>query len=143
MTYKSFLASAILACSSLSLMAQDNIKLLVGTYTNGSSKGIYSFELNQRTGDVTALDTLEITNPSYLTLSLDGSMIYAVNETNDKNAALSAISFDSENGKMRFVNSALTKGEDPCFVDTNGNMAVTANYSGGSMSVFHLAELVN
>lgn len=41
-------------------MAQDNIKLLVGTYTNGSSKGIYSFELNQRTGDVTALDTLEI-----------------------------------------------------------------------------------
>ena len=139
MTYKSFLASAILACSSLSLMAQDNIKLLVGTYTNGSSKGIYSFELNQRTGDVTALDTLEMTNPSYLTLSLDGSMIYAVNETNDKNAALSAISFDSENGKMRFVNSALTKGEDPCFVDTNGNMAVTANYSGGSMSVFPLS----
>ena len=79
MKYKLFLASAILACSSLSLMAQDNIKLLVGTYTNGSSKGIYSFELNQRTGDVTALDTLEITNPSYLTLSLDGSMIYAFN----------------------------------------------------------------
>ena len=140
MNYKSFLACAIFACSSLSLMAQDNIKLLVGTYTNGSSKGIYSFEVNQRTGDVTALDTIEITNPSYLTLSLDGSMIYAVNETNDKNASLSTISFDTENGKMRFVNNALTKGEDPCFVDTNGNMVVTANYSGGSMSVFPLND---
>ena len=37
---------------------------------------------------------------------------------------------------MRLINRQLTGGEDPCFVETNGRMVLTANYSGGTMSVF-------
>ena len=116
--------------------AQDNIKMIVGTYTNGSSKGIYSFNINQTNGDVEPIDTFAVTNPSYLTLSLDGSVIYAVSETNDENAALWSIGFDTELGKMTPLNNRLTKGKDPCYVSTNGNLVLTANYSSGSMSVF-------
>lgn len=138
MKCKHFLAGALVLALGQSTMAQDNIKMLVGTYTNGLSKGIYSFNINQTTGETSAIDTLEITNPSFLTLSQDGTIIYAVNETNDKNAALASIAFDIETGKMKFINSLKTNGEDPCYVDTNGNIAVTANYSGGSISVFDL-----
>jgi putative 6-phosphogluconolactonase len=120
--------------------AQDNIKMIVGTYTNGSSKGIYSFNINQTNGDVEPIDTFAVTNPSYLTLSLDGSVIYAVSETNDENAALWSIGFDTELGKMTPLNNRLTKGKDPCYVSTNGNLVLTANYSSGSMSVFPLND---
>ena len=33
-----------------SMMAQENVLMLIGTYTNGSSKGIYSYRFNQNTG---------------------------------------------------------------------------------------------
>ena len=132
-----FIATLIIAIG-LNAQAQDIIKLLIGTYTNGSSKGIYAFNFNQQTGEASPLDTLEIKKPSYLTPSMDGMMIYAVSENNDATASVNAINFDDESGKMKMVKSVPTRGEDPCFVETNGNLLLTANYSGGSVSVFPL-----
>ena len=83
------------------------------------------------------LDSLEMRNPSYLTVSRDGSMIYAVSETNDENASLNIISLNKKGG-MRLLDTAATEGGDPCYVAQNGRIALTANYSGGSMSVFSL-----
>ncbi len=116
--------------------ASDEIRLVVGTYTGSGSKGIYSYSFNQSTGDAVPLDSLSLTNPSYLTPSRDGRFIYVVSENNDNTAALSAIQFDKATGRMTLLNSQLTGGEDPCYVDVNGQLALTANYSGGSMSVF-------
>ena len=128
----------LLLAVSINIMAQDEIKLIIGTYTNGSSKGIYTFNFNQQTGESFPLDTLEVKNPSYLTVSRDGKMIYAVSENSDSTAAINAISFNSTTGKMKFINSQPTHGEDPCYVETNGNIVLTANYGGGSMSLFPL-----
>ncbi|MCH4148754.1 MAG: lactonase family protein [Prevotella sp.] len=130
--------SLLLLAASLNAMAQDEIKLIVGTYTNGSSKGIYTFNFNQQTGETSPLDTLAVKNPSYLNVSSDGKMIYAVSENGDATAAINAISFNSTTGKMKLINSQLTKGEDPCYVEMNDNFLLTANYSGGSMSLFPL-----
>lgn len=118
--------------------AQDNLMMLVGTYTNGHSRGIYSYRFNQTTGEARALDVLEMRNPSYLTVSDNGRMIYAVSETNDENASLNVISLD-KNGGMRLLDQSETAGADPCYVAQNGRVALTANYSGGSMSVFQLS----
>jgi len=120
--------------------AQQNLSMLVGTYTDGGSKGVYAFSFNQETGKAILLDSLEITNPSYLTFSKDGSRFYAVSETNGVQASLYTMSVNRRNGRMRVLNHTRTEGADPCYVATNGQLAVTANYSGGSMSVFQLSN---
>lgn len=118
--------------------AQDEISMVVGTYTNGESKGIYSYSFNQSTGLCKPLDTLEISNPSFLTLSSDGKVIYAVSENSNDKATVSAVNFDSATGKMSLLNSQPTKASGPCHVATNDNFLLTANYDGGSISMFPL-----
>ena len=129
----------MLLSSFCAMQSQELVMMFVGTYTDGGSKGIYSYRFNQVTGDVKILDSLEIRNPSFLTISHNRRLIYAVSETNDENAALNIIKFRT-NGGMRVLDTIITEGADPCFVATNGRIAVTANYSGGSMSVFRLSK---
>ena len=52
-----------------SLLAQERVTMLVGTYTGGGSKGVYSYRFNQSTGDAVILDSLEMSNPSFLTIA--------------------------------------------------------------------------
>lgn len=127
----------MLLCSICPIHAQDSFVMLVGTYTDSSSKGIYSYQFDQNTGEAKALDVLEMRNPSYLTISADGRIAYAVSETNDEQASLNIVSLNKD-GSMRLLDTAATEGADPCYVDQNGQIALTANYSGGSMSVFNL-----
>lgn len=117
---------------------QDELTMLVGTYTNGTSHGIYTFRFNQQTGQAVALDSLALPNPSFLITSADGKHVYAVSEMNDSTAALSALDFDEQSGCLTLANTLPTQGEDPCHVSTNGKLVLAANYSGGSLSVFTL-----
>lgn len=119
---------------------QDELAMLVGTYTNGSSKGIYTFRFNQETGAAVVLSSAALPNPSYLVPSEDGKRVYAVSEMNDSTAALSSLSFDRKTGELRLLNTVPTFGADPCYVATNGREVLTANYSGGTMSVFPLQK---
>ena len=121
------------------VQAQEVEMMFVGTYTDGGSKGIYSYRFNQQTGKAEVLDSLEMRNPSYLTLSRDDRLIYVVSETHDDQASLNIVRI-TKNGGMRLIDTAPTEGEDPCYVATNGDLALTANYSGGSMSVFQLTQ---
>ena len=138
--HKSFLLTLLFPLQILPGMAQSAIRMVVGTYTDGTSRGIYSFVFDQVKGIAHALDTLNISNPSFLTISQNGSRIYAVSENSDSTAAVNAIRFDSRSGKMQLINSQSTKGADPCYVSTNGRILLTANYSGGSLSIFPLAK---
>ena len=119
--------------------AQEMVTMLVGTYTDGGSKGVYSFRFNQETGEAQVLDSLEMRNPSYLTAPSKEGLAYVVSETNDEKASLNVIIID-KNGGMRLLDFQPTEGVDPCYVATNGRIALTANYSGGSMSVFQLGQ---
>lgn len=136
------LGLSIAACTS----RKDNngktneLAMLVGTYTDGTSKGIYTFRFNQETGMATPLDTIELPNPSYLVPSEDGKRVYAVSEMNDNRAALNTLSFDKATGELHLLNTEPTLGADPCYVATNGKSVLTANYSGGNMSVFPLLK---
>ena len=123
-----------------SMQAQEKMMMLVGTYTDGESKGIYSYYFNQETGETEALKSLSLKNPSYLTVSRDGRLIYAVSETNDERASLNTIRLNPKTGEMLLLHSAAVMGGDPCYVATNGKTVLTANYSGGSMSVFSLNQ---
>ena len=114
--------------------------MLVGTYTDGGSKGIYTYSFDQETGDARALSSLALKNPSYLTVSHDGGRVYAVSETNDNQASLNTIRLTPHTGEMQLLGSVPVMGGDPCYVASNGKTVLTANYSGGSMSVFSLSR---
>lgn len=116
--------------------AEQELTMIVGTYTSGDSKGLYSFQFNEENGTATALSEVEVENPSYLAVSADGKFVYAVSEFgNEQAAAANAFAFDKEEGTFRLLNTQKTGGGDPCYIITNGSRVITANYSGGSISV--------
>ena len=121
------------------MQAQELGMIFVGTYTDGGIRGVYSYRFNQVTGEAEVLDSLEMTNPSYLTVSRNDRLIYVVSETHDDKASFNIVRV-YPNGSMRLIDSVPTEGKDPCYVATNGEIALTANYSGGSMSVFRLSQ---
>lgn len=134
--YACLASLSLLACQSV----EKELTMVVGTYTDGDSKGIYTFRFNQETGEHIALNEVEVSNPSYLTLSADNQFVYAVSEHGDGREAVNAFNFNKETGALQFINKQETKGADPCYVATNGKNVVTANYSGGNVSVFPIAQ---
>ena len=126
-------AIAVLGCNK----AQEPLTLLAGTYTDTGSKGIYSYKFDPASGESTPLAVTEVANPSFLAVTLDNKMVYAVTEQ-QKDAAVSAFDFNSADGTLKFRNSQPTDGKDPCHVTILGNEVVATNYSSGSMTVFPL-----
>ena len=106
---------------------ENELTMLVGTYTSGTSKGIYSYRFNEKDGTATPLSETEIENPSYLIPSADGKFVYAVSEFNNKQAAANAFAFNKEKGTLELLNSQQTGGEDPCYIIANENNVITAN----------------
>jgi 6-phosphogluconolactonase (cycloisomerase 2 family) len=114
--------------------------MLVGTYTSGGSTGIYVYRFDENTGKTEYVSAAQAVNPSYLAVSSDGNYVYSVGE-NDRDAAMVyAFSFDKATGKLSRLNEEKTNGAAPCYISAgrSGNFVVTANYSGGNVSVFPL-----
>lgn len=141
---KLLLAILFLAIGTTVVIAQNTPhKMFVGTYTTDGSYGIYVYDFNETTGSATLLDSTKIENPSYLALNKKGDRIYAVEENGGTNpGAISAFSFNNKTNKFQFLNREKTGGDHPCFVaiDKNGSTVVAANYTGGSLSVFHTTK---
>ena len=113
------------------------LKLIVGTYTNKTtSEGIYIYDFDSKTAETKQLNIIKnVSNPSYLALSPNKKMLYSVYE-DGKNSAASAIRFGTKSGDAKFLNKEATNGQNPCFILTDSKNVLTANYSGGSISVF-------
>jgi 6-phosphogluconolactonase len=128
----------LIIISITSMQAQKNIlNLIVGTYTNTcESKGIYVYEFNTKKAQIRLKKRSDsLVNPSYVSLSKDRKFLYAVNE-NGLESTVSSFEFDSESGKMTFINKVDSKGADPCYLINDDKNVITANYSGGNISVF-------
>src|SRR5271165_5071922 len=69
----------------------------IGTYTRGTSKGIYAWRFEPSTGKLTPLGlAAETSNPSFLAVHPNHRFLYAANENNT--GTLSAFSIDSATG---------------------------------------------
>ncbi|GHU66771.1 6-phosphogluconolactonase [Bacteroidia bacterium] len=118
-----------------------SLYLLVGAYSDGTTPGISVYDFNPQSGDFEYLSDIKgVVNPSYLVVSPDEQFVYSVNETSD--GAVSAFRFDKPAATLTLLNSQPTEGADPCFININKEKTfiVTANYNGGSISVFPLNE---
>lgn len=119
---------------------QNELTMLVGTYTSGASKGIYTYKFNQENGTHTSLSMVEVSNPSYLTLTDDNRYVYAVSEDNNGSEKVTAFEFNRNKGTLKELNNVPARGGAPCYVTTNGKYVITANYSGGNIAVFPISD---
>ena len=125
----------------------DIFTLFVGTY----SDGFYAYDFDQRAGEFVGegpVAKAEMPNPSYL--AVRDSRVYAVSEMPDTTASVWAWRWGG-NG-FELINSQPTgvipseakespfRGEDPCYVSTDGNLLAVANYSGGTLATYRLRE---
>jgi 6-phosphogluconolactonase len=123
--------------------------LYVGTYTGGAanSKGIYRFDFDAGTGELTnrAL-AAETKNPSFLAIHPNHRFLFAVGEVDSyqgkSGGAISAFSIDSRTGDLKLLYQQSSGGPGPChlIVDKAGRHVLAANYSGGSVCVLPIAS---
>ena len=108
--------------------AEHNYTLYVGGYGDHASK--YSF--NSRTLEITKLADFDEANPSFITLNPSGSVLYAVSENGNK----SGVSAFKNSFTPTKLNRRTDIGSGPCYITFYKDYVLTANYGGGSISLF-------
>jgi 6-phosphogluconolactonase len=110
--------------------------LVIGTYTKGTSKGIYVYRFYTETGKLAYLSQVATSNPSYLCVSSNNKFVYAVNE-DGKDGGVSSFGFDAKTGVLTPINNQPSQGADPCYIsiDKAQKNVFVANYSSGNLSV--------
>ncbi|NBA94302.1 lactonase family protein [Pseudomonas sp. R5(2019)] len=148
----------ILIVGALGLMSEEveaapTHELLVGTYTQGSSEGIYRYAFDTRTGQIAPepLQVVKSANPSWLTLSRDQHTLFVVNENGpgqaDPAGRVSSFSIDRKSHQISPVNQVASLGDEPTHssLSSDGRYLFVANYAvqptpGGSVSVIPVGE---
>jgi 6-phosphogluconolactonase len=122
--------------------------IYVGTYTApdvppggthpSTAVGIYVFRMDPHTGDLTPLQIVPASNPSFLALDPSLTHLYSVNE--DLAGRVSAYAIDQANGTLMFLNAASADGAFTTHlsVHPSGQYLFAANYGSGNDPVFRL-----
>jgi 6-phosphogluconolactonase len=144
---KASISLTIFSCIPRSLRAIGQKTLAyVGTYSSpadggGNGKGIYLFEMNPATGELTLIDLAAAApNASWLSLDPSGRFLYAANEVANfagNTGSVSAYAVDRLNGKLQLLNVVSSEGAGPAHlsVDLSGKYVFVANYAGGNVAV--------
>ncbi|WDF75192.1 lactonase family protein [Novosphingobium sp. KACC 22771] len=150
MIFKVLLGSFALALGASSALATP---LLIGTYTGKESKGIYLYHFDDRSGRIDArpVQVMTADNPSWLVLSPDHRLLYAVDENGeggrDPVGRASAFRMEPTSGRMTFINRVSTLGAEPTHasLSKDGRYLFVANYAvspdpGGTLSVLPVGK---
>lgn len=106
-------------------------ELLVGSYTDGASQGIYRYRFDEGRIDPQPLQVIPASSPSWLTLSTDRRRLWVVNE--QPVGAVSAFSLDRTR-RVVPLNSVDSQGAEPTHSSSSkdGRFLFVANYGGSS-----------
>ena len=123
-------------------------ELLVGSYTQGQSQGLYRLRFNEGTGRIDAkpLQVVKSSNPSWLTLSKDQKFVFVVNENSpgqvDPIGRVSSYSLAPKTHQLNLINQVQSQGNEPTHssLSADGTYLFVSNYSvdvdpGGSLAV--------
>lgn len=111
----------------------DKLNILIGTY----GENIYVYSFDQSSLEFTEKAKTEARNASYALAGKDAQGgIYAVSETGDGSGAYSF----ADDGKILLTSEKRQTGADPCFVLLHEGYMITADYSGGSISIFPIMK---
>ena len=128
-------------------------ELLIGTYTQGQSQGIYRLQFDSRSGqlDATPLQVFQSANPSWLTLSGDQRRLFVVNENGPGQAdvvgRVSSLAIDPKTRQLSLINQVQSLGNEPTHssLSVDGQYLFVSNYSvaadpGGSLAVLPISR---
>jgi 6-phosphogluconolactonase len=113
----------------------------IGTSTYSEAQGqradgIFVYRMDPENGSLEKIQAVESgPEPTFLALHPNRRFLYAVNEAAEGQAAAFAI--DPASGRLSYLNRESLGAPGPCYVTLapQGNWLLTANYSGGSVSV--------
>jgi len=135
---------ALMLCACTSMKQKETMEkmyLMVGSYATPEEEGIKVYAWDGEKGEAAYVSGLKgISNPSYQVVSADGERVYSVGEDDGLTSTAHALSFDKSQGRLALMNTQLTQGGAPCYINLslNENFVITANYMGGSISVLSL-----
>ena len=111
----------------MTLPTKDNSVLInVGTY----GQHMYRYAIDTETLEIFSIDVVDAHNASYVID--EGENVYAVSETGHGSGAYSF----ADAGQMVKTAELRQTGADPCFIMAYDGKVLTADYSGGSVTVF-------
>ena len=113
--------------------------LYVGSYTAGTSKGIYCWKFDSKDGKISPLGLMaEAPQAAHLWIAPNHKTLYTVNWENE--GGVSAYRIDAKTGALTFLNKTSSHGAQPnqVVVDPSGQVAVTVNYTSGTMAAYKL-----
>jgi 6-phosphogluconolactonase len=141
----------LLACNKTAEEAEESAgyKILVGTYTQKGSEGIYYYTLDDKMASPKLIsNTKGVNNPSFLTYF--NGVVYNVSEADG--GKVQAYAFDEITGQFTFLNEQESGGAHPCHISVNNGVVYAGNYSGGSLASFpieangsigNIAQIIN
>lgn len=146
------LASGVGAMSAQAA-SENEVELLVGSYTQGKSQGIYRLQFNSDSGRITPepLQVFKTANPSWLTLSKDQQRLFVVNENGkgqtDVVGRISSLAIDPKTNELTLINQVKSLGEEPTHssLSADERYLFVANYGvhedpGGSLAVLPIND---
>lgn len=113
--------------------------LYAGSYTDGTSKGIYAFRFDEQTGALTPLGlAAETPQPAHLWIAPNGKTLYAVNWQTP--GGVSAFGIAPDTGKLTLLNRVTSQGDKPnqVVLDPTGRLAATVNYTTGNLVAYRV-----
>jgi len=130
------LASGITAFPALAQNMTET-DLLVGSYTQGKSEGIYRYRFDTQSGkiDLQPRQVIKSENPSWLTLSKDQHLLFAVNENgpgqSDTVGKVSSFAIDGKTHTVSPINQVVSHGDEPTHssLSADGRFLFVANYA--------------
>lgn len=127
------LTGLVVSCGS-SQLQDTTVPLYIGTYTSGSSEGIYMARFDTVSGKADNIQLLvSIVNPSFLTLAGNGKLLFAVSEHTDHKPNLYSLRLGRN---WELADSLHTGALASCYVSVVGKkMLAIANYVSGDVSL--------
>ncbi|MCD5992595.1 lactonase family protein [Pseudomonas sp. CDFA 602] len=133
--------------------AMTDTELLLGSYTQGKSEGIYRFGFDSQTGkiDPKPLQVIKTGNPSWLTVSKDQRYLFAVNENgpgqSDAVGKVSSFAINPGTHEVTPINQVKSQGDEPTHssLSRDGRYLFIANYAvnpdpGGALAVMPVGK---
>lgn len=110
------------------------LRAYVGTYTRGESKGIYMYDMDPETTEITLAGTVEIKNPVRQTISQSGKFLYSCC---DEGVGAFKI---KDNGDLEPFGTHSVQGIRPCYLITEADdrFLIAAGYFDGKLTILAL-----
>ena len=128
----------------LSFAVAEPLDVWIGTSNHKTSQGIYHTTIETRTGKLQDTKLVaEMSGPGFLELHPSGKVLYAVGSYESAPSVVAyRIQGNAKNRSLEYVGHEPIGDAGPCHVSVSadGRMLLTAQYSGGSVAAFALAD---